>query len=90
MQWFKIPEKIYFQPDSVQYLSKMPNITRAFIVTDKVMVKLGYVEKVLYYLRKREGRNYVHSEIFDRVQPDPTVDIVRGVLWQQKPFTLML
>lgn len=81
MQWFKIPEKIYFQPDSVQYLSKMPNITRAFIVTDKVMVKLGYVEKVLYYLRKREGRNYVHSEIFDRVQPDPTVDTVReGVM----------
>jgi acetaldehyde dehydrogenase/alcohol dehydrogenase len=81
MQWFKIPEKIYFQPGSVQYLSKMPNISRAFIVTDKVMVKLGYVEKVLYHLRKREGRNYVHSEIFDRVQPDPTVDIVReGVM----------
>jgi acetaldehyde dehydrogenase/alcohol dehydrogenase len=81
MQWFKIPEKIYFQPGSVQYLSKMPNISRAFIVTDKVMVKLGYVEKVLYHLRKREGRNYVHSEIFDRVQPDPTVDTVReGVI----------
>lgn len=81
MQWFKIPEKIYFQPGSVQYLSKMPNISRAFIVTDKVMVKLEYVEKVLYHLRKREGRNYVHSEIFDRVQPDPTVDIVReGVM----------
>lgn len=81
MQWFKIPEKIYFQPGSVQYLSKMPNISRAFIVTDKVMVKLEYAEKVLYHLRKREGRNYVHSEIFDRVQPDPTVDIVReGVM----------
>ena len=81
MQWFKIPEKIYFQPGSVQYLSKMPNISRAFIVTDKVMVKLEYAEKVLYHLRKREGRNYVHSEIFDRVQPDPTVDTVReGVM----------
>ncbi len=76
MQWFKIPEKIYFQPGSVQYLSKMPGISRALIVTDEMMVKLGYVEKVLYHLRKREGRNYVHSEIFDRVLPDPTVDTV--------------
>jgi acetaldehyde dehydrogenase/alcohol dehydrogenase len=76
MQWFKIPEKIYFQPGSVQYLAKMPNISRAFIVTDEVMVRLGYVEKVLYYLRQRTGRNYVNSEIFDRVQPDPTVETV--------------
>jgi acetaldehyde dehydrogenase/alcohol dehydrogenase len=78
MQWFKIPEKIYFQPGSVQYLSKMPNISKAFIVTDKMMVKLGYVEKVLYYLRRREGRNYVNSEIFDEVEPDPTISTVRA------------
>ncbi len=77
MQWFKIPEKIYFQPGSVQYLSQMPKISRAFIVTDEMMLKLGYVEKVLYHLRKRDGINYVHSEIFDRVRPDPTVDTIR-------------
>jgi acetaldehyde dehydrogenase / alcohol dehydrogenase len=76
MQWFKIPEKIYFQPGSVQYLAKMPNISRALIITDEVMEKLGYVEKVLYHLRKRTSDNYVHSEIFDRVLPDPTVDTV--------------
>jgi acetaldehyde dehydrogenase/alcohol dehydrogenase len=77
MQWFKIPGKIYFQPGSVQYLSKMPDISQAFIVTDEVMVKLGYVERVLHHLRNRRGRNYVHSEVFDQVQPDPTVDTVR-------------
>lgn len=76
MQWFKIPEKIYFQPGSVQYLAKMPDISRAFIVTDEMMTKLGYVEKVLYHLRNRTGRNYVHSEIFDKVLPDPTVQTV--------------
>lgn len=76
MQWIKIPEKIYFQPDSIQYLSKMPNISRAFIITDQSMVELGYIERVLYYLREREGRNYVHSEIFAEVQPDPTVQTV--------------
>ena len=40
MQWFKVPEKIYFEAGSIQYLEKMPNITRAFIVTDPSMVKL--------------------------------------------------
>lgn len=77
MQWFKIPAKIYFQPGAVQYLAKMPDISRAFIVTDEMMSKLGYVDKVLYHFRKREGRNYVHSEIFNKVQPDPTVETVK-------------
>src|SRR5699024_3230965 len=42
MQWFKVPPKIYFERNSVQYLAKMPNISKAFIVTDEMMVKLGY------------------------------------------------
>ena len=78
MQWFKIPPKIYFENDSVQYLEKMNNISRAFIVTDPTMVKLGYVDKVLYYLRKRE--QYCHSKIYSDVEPDPDVEtIMRGV-----------
>jgi acetaldehyde dehydrogenase/alcohol dehydrogenase len=78
MQWFKIPPKIYFEKGSVQYLEAMPNITRAFIVTDPTMVKLGYVDKVLYYLRKRD--QYCHSEIFSEVEPDPSVETIqRGV-----------
>ncbi|AUG58686.1 MAG TPA: bifunctional acetaldehyde-CoA/alcohol dehydrogenase [Ruminiclostridium sp.] len=78
MQWFKIPPKIYFEHGSVQYLQHMPDISRAFIVTDPVMVKLGYVSKVLYYLRKR--KIYCHSEIFADVEPDPSIEtIMRGV-----------
>lgn len=77
MQWIKIPEKIYFQPGSVQYLAKMSDISRAFIVTDKTMTEFGYVNKALYHLRKRDGRKYVHSEIFDEVEPDPTVQTVK-------------
>ena len=77
MQWFKIPQKIYFEEDSTAYLEKMPDISRAFIVTDPYMVQLGYVEKVLYFLRKRA--QYVHCEIFSEVEPDPSVDtIMRG------------
>jgi len=75
MQWFKIPPRIYFEKGSIQYLEKMPNIKRAFIVTDPVMVKLGYVDKALYYLRKRSDR--VHCEVFADVEPDPSVETIR-------------
>jgi len=78
MQWFKIPPKIYFEKDSIQYLENMEGISRAFIVTDPTMVKLGYVDKALYYLRKRE--QYCHAKIYSDVEPDPDVDtIMRGV-----------
>ncbi|MBU5594728.1 bifunctional acetaldehyde-CoA/alcohol dehydrogenase [Amphibacillus sp. MSJ-3] len=78
MQWFKVPPKIYFEKNSVQYLSKMPNISKAFIVTDQMMVKLGYVDKLLYQLRKRP--DYVHCEIFSDVEPDPSKEtVMRGV-----------
>ena len=78
MQWFKVPEKIYFEAGSIAYLEKMPNIERAFIVTDPGMVKLGYVDKILYHLRNRQ--HYVHSEIFSEVESDPSFDtIMKGV-----------
>ena len=52
----------------------MPDISRAFIVTDPGMVQLGFVDRVLYFLRKRE--QYVHCEIFSDVEPNPSVDTV--------------
>ncbi|WP_368901717.1 bifunctional acetaldehyde-CoA/alcohol dehydrogenase [Oceanobacillus oncorhynchi] len=77
MQWFKVPPKIYFEKNAVQYLAKMPNISKAFIVTDPMMVELGYVDKVLYYLRRRP--DYVHCEIFSDVEADPSKDtVMRG------------
>ncbi len=75
MQWFKIPEKIYFEAGAIGYLEKMPDIERAFIVTDESMVKLGYVDKILYHLRKRN--HYVHSEIFADVESDPSFDTIK-------------
>lgn len=86
MQWFKVPPKIYFEKGATQYLEKMPDISRVMIVTDEAMVKLGYVEKVAYYLRKR--KDPVSVEIFSDVEPDPSVDTVeRGtrMMAQFKP-----
>ena len=78
MQWFKVPPKIYFEAGSIKYLSKMQGISRAFIVTDQSMVKLGYVDKIIYQLEKHANR--VHIKIFSDVEPDPSFDTIdRGV-----------
>ncbi len=84
MQWFKVPEKIYFEAGSISYLEKMPDIERAFIVTDEDMVKLGYVDKLLYHLRKRQ--KYVHSEIFSDVESDPSFDTIQKGVKMMETF----
>jgi acetaldehyde dehydrogenase/alcohol dehydrogenase len=75
MQWFKIPEKIYFENGSTQYLEKMPNVNRVFIVTDPAMAQLGYTDKILYYLGKR--RNPVITEVYTDIEPDPDIATIR-------------
>ena len=84
MQWFKVPEKIYFEAGSIEYLEKMPDIERAFIVTDEGMIKLGYVDKILYHLRKRQ--QYVHSEIFSEVESDPSFDTIKKGVAAMRSF----
>jgi len=48
------------------------------------MVKLGYVDKVLYHLRNRQ--KYVHSEIFSDVEPDPSFDTIKKGVEQMNNF----
>ena len=56
----------------------MSGITKAFIVTDHTMIKMGYVDKIIYQLEKRDKP--VHYEIFSDVEPDPSFDTInRGV-----------
>ncbi len=74
MQWFKVPEKIYHEMNSIQYLEKLPNVERVIIITDRTMEDLGYVKKVEYQLRKR--RNPVIIEKFTNVEVDPSVETV--------------
>lgn len=75
MQWFKVPEKIYFEAGSVQYLAKMPEIHRAMIVADPGMVQFGYVDRVIYQLNKNANMPVI--EIFSDVEPDPDLTTVR-------------
>ena len=84
MQWFKVPNKIFFEKGSIKYLEVMRDISRVFIVTDKAMVKLGYTDKILYYLRNR--KNKVHSYIFDNVEPDPSFETINNGVDMMRKF----
>lgn len=90
LQWFRVPERIYFQSGAVKYLTKMRGIKRALIVTDPGVVKLGFVDKVTYHLNKRN--NPVAIEVFSEVEPDPSVDTVKAgvkMMRQFKPDTVI-
>jgi acetaldehyde dehydrogenase/alcohol dehydrogenase len=75
MKWFKVPPKIYFEKGSLEYLRNIKG-KRAFIVTDPTMARLGYVNKVVDYLKQAN----MEVKIFSEVEPDPSTDTVtRGV-----------
>ena len=75
MQWFKVPSKIYFERNSIQYLKDMREMNRVFIVTDRSMVDLGYVNKITDQLNLR--RNKVQYQLFCDVEPDPSIATVQ-------------
>ncbi|WP_071396189.1 bifunctional acetaldehyde-CoA/alcohol dehydrogenase [Bacillus tuaregi] len=74
MQWFKVPPKIYFYKNSIQYLAVMEGIQKVAIITDPAMVQFGYVDKVIHYLEQHP--NNVHYRIFSEVEPDPSIETV--------------
>ncbi len=90
MQWFKIPSKIYFEPNSIEYLKQMREMDRVFIVTDRSMVDLGYVDRVTNQLEKR--RNKVKVQLFCDVEPDPSIQTVKrglGLMEAFRPDTII-
>lgn len=81
MLWFRVPERIYFEPGSLQYLEKLEG-KRAFIVADKFMDKLGYVSKVMYHLKKAN----MDINVFLDVEPDPSTETVMKGTDQMRSF----
>ncbi len=75
MQWFKIPSKIYFEKDSIEYLHQMKEMEKIIIVTDRSMVDLGFVKKVTEQLGLR--RKEVQYQLFCDVEPDPSIQTVQ-------------
>ncbi|MFR9798184.1 bifunctional acetaldehyde-CoA/alcohol dehydrogenase [Streptomyces sp. MS06] len=75
LQWFKVPPKIYFEPQSIRYLTSMPEVHRITIVTDATMTRLGFVDRVSRVLQRRSEP--VTLQIIDNVQPEPSIDSVQ-------------
>ena len=85
MQWFKVPSKIYFERNSLQYLKDMREMSKVFIVTDRSMVDLGYVNKVIEQLNLR--RNRVQYQLFCDVESDPSIETVKKGYELMKSFS---
>ena len=84
MQWFKVPSKIYFEKDSIEYVRQMQDVNKVIIVTDRVMVDLGYVKKVTDQLNLR--RNNVSVQLFTDVEADPSIQTVKKGYELMKSF----
>jgi acetaldehyde dehydrogenase/alcohol dehydrogenase len=76
MLWFRVPEKIYFKYGSLGVaLGELKDLgkKRAYIVTDKVLYNLGYIEPVIKQLEEMG----IDIKIFSDVEPDPTLAVAR-------------
>ena len=72
MLWFRVPEKIYFKYGCMGVALKElkeQKKKRAYIVTDKVLFELGFVDKVTILLDELG----IDSKVFFDVEPDPTL-----------------
>ncbi|MCG3102685.1 iron-containing alcohol dehydrogenase, partial [Enterobacter sp. DRP3] len=68
----------------------MRGIERVTIVTDETMTKLGYVDKIMDVLNRREGR--VQVQLLNQVRPEPKVSEVRAgaeAMRQFQPDTII-
>ena len=85
MLWFRVPEKVYFKfgcmPVALQELKDMKK-KKAFIVTDKVLYSLGYIDKITDVLRDMD----IDFKVFFDVEPDPTLKIARKGAEEMKSF----
>jgi alcohol dehydrogenase class IV len=70
MQFFGVPFTV-FGDDSLQYLNTMLG-KRAFIVTDKNIVKLGLIDLIGAELKQAK----IDFRVFDEVEPDPSIQTV--------------
>ncbi|QEK12684.1 bifunctional acetaldehyde-CoA/alcohol dehydrogenase [Crassaminicella thermophila] len=85
MLWFRVPEKIYFKYGSLAVALrelKDMNKKKAFIVTDKVLYQLGFVDKITKVLDEIE----IDYKVFFDVEPDPTLETAKKGAAEMKSF----
>ncbi|WIF94005.1 bifunctional acetaldehyde-CoA/alcohol dehydrogenase [Caminicella sporogenes] len=85
MLWFRVPEKVYFKygclATALKELKDM-NKKKAFIVTDKVLYNLGFVDKITKVLEEMQ----IDFKVFFDVEPDPTLAIAKKGAEEMRSF----
>ncbi len=85
MLWFRAPEKVYFKYGclgvALKELKDMDK-KKAFIVSDKVLYGLGFVDKIIDVLDEIE----IDHKVFFDVEPDPTLAIAKKGAQEMKSF----
>ncbi len=71
MWYFVVPEVVFGQ-DALSHLAELKGKS-AFIVTDKNIVKLGFVDKV----KEQLSQAGIQASVFDEVEPDPSLQTVQ-------------
>ncbi len=71
MWYFRSPE-VVFGPDSLDHLAQLSG-RRALIVTDPMLVKLGYVDRVIAKLAAAD----IACQVFSEVETEPSVETIR-------------
>lgn len=69
--WYFVAPKVVFGEDALSHLAEL-KATSAFIVTDKTIVGLGFVDRV----REQLAQAGIGAIVFDEVEPDPSLDMV--------------
>ncbi|EKF51995.1 Alcohol dehydrogenase / Acetaldehyde dehydrogenase [Lactococcus garvieae DCC43] len=83
-QWVRLPKEIYYENNSISYLQEMPDVKRAFVVTDHGMLQFGFVDHMLEQLAVRETQ--VQTAIYGSVKPDPTLSQAIEIARQMNDF----
>ncbi len=78
---FLTPKEIIWGRGGVQALEKIKG-KKALIITDKIMVKIGAVEKVESYLKKAG----IAIQVFDGVPPEYAIDTIGQMVEQNRAF----
>eukprot|EP00792_Barthelona_sp_PAP020_P008175 TRINITY_DN3201_c0_g6_i1.p1 TRINITY_DN3201_c0_g6~~TRINITY_DN3201_c0_g6_i1.p1 ORF type:complete len:882 (-),score=278.20 TRINITY_DN3201_c0_g6_i1:387-3032(-) len=83
MQWFRVPPRIYFKYGALPVaLSDLKGYKRCFLVSDRPLFELGYVNRVTDVLAEL---GIAYSVFFD-VEPDPKFSTVETALSAAKSF----
>jgi alcohol dehydrogenase class IV len=70
--WYFVVPKVVFGQDALSHLAELKGKS-AFIVTDKNIIKLGFVDKV----KEQLSQAGIGAHVFDEVEPDPSLQTVK-------------